>query len=110
MMSPVCLLAFAAAAAAEPFLLLHKSVSAQQGVYGESMDVLLRAFNTGESAAFGVSLKDADWPASHFEVVKGAKELTVPTLEAKANVSMRCAPARGTPFPPNPPAPSGPDS
>lgn len=84
---------------AEPFVLLQKSVLSQQGVYAESMDVVVRAFNTGESPAYSVSLKDADWPASHFEVVKGAKELTLPVLEAKANASLRCAAEARTPAP-----------
>lgn len=85
-------LAYLGCVVAEPFVLLQKSVSVQQGVYAESMDVVLRVFNTGESPAYSVSLKDADWPASHFEVVKGAKELALPVLDAKANATMRCAP------------------
>lgn len=82
------LLALAACAAAEPFVMLMKTVSVEQAVYAESMDVLVRVFNTGDSAAYALAVKDGDWPADKFELVKGAKELALPVLEANSSAAL----------------------
>jgi hypothetical protein len=87
---PSLLLLGLASALADPFVMLMKSVERQQGVYGESLDVLIRVFNTGDAPAHGVTIKDEDWASPKFELVKGTKELSFPVLEANSNASHRC--------------------
>jgi hypothetical protein len=88
MLRRTLLLALAACAAADPFVMLMKTLSVEQAVYAESMDVLLRVFNTGDSAAYGLTVKDGDWPAHKFELVKGAKVLALPVLEANSSAAL----------------------
>ena len=77
-----------ACAAADPFVMLMKTMSVERAVYAESMDVLVRVYNTGDSAAYGLVVKDGDWPADKFELVKGAKELALPVLEANSSAAL----------------------
>ncbi|KAJ1629358.1 translocon-associated protein subunit beta [Pavlovales sp. CCMP2436] len=84
-MQGLLVLLLGASAAADPFVMLMKSISREQGVYAESIDVQLRVFNKGDSPAYAVSLEDGDWPASHFELVKGPKERVIAELEQNSS-------------------------
>lgn len=83
-----------AVARAEPFVMLMKSVSRVEAVYGEAIEVELRLFNKGDAPAYSLAVADPDWSTAKFELVKGKKETSVDALGANENITHTCAPRR----------------